>query len=90
MGAEIPGSMSTEICTTVTTIFSIIIAGFLITCRKMGFTCTKRRAPDKKDVHGSLKKCGSSESNLHHIPWHLQFGGNLRILENLWTTIYEY
>jgi hypothetical protein len=30
------GAMLTGICTAVTTIFSIIIAGFLITCRKMG------------------------------------------------------
>jgi len=53
------------------------------------FTYTKQKAPDKCEVHRSLKNCDSSVQNLLHVTsWHLKFGGGFQISGKIEDTYY--
>lgn len=82
MRAEIPVAMSTEICTAVTTIFSIIIASFLIAWGKM---CISSHAPIGKHQikrmfrgHTEVQVLRIKPASYHLVPmiwWQLQNSG---------------
>lgn len=53
-------------------------------------TCTKQKAPDKCEVHRSLKNCDSSVQNLLRVTsWHLEFGDGFQISGKIVDTYYR-
>lgn len=54
------------------------------------FTCTMKKAPDKCEVHRSLKNCDFSVQNLLHVTsWHLEFGDGFQISGKIVDTYYR-